>query len=395
MSESRPGRVLFWSSLGVVGYTYVGFPLLVAARALIAPRPIAAGPDLPSVTMIVAAHNEAAVIGEKIDNALAVDYPPELLQVVVASDGSDDDTNRIVRARAGGRLRLLELPRAGKNATLNAAVALADGDILLFTDADTMLDPGALRRLVRPFCDPEVGGVGGDYRHANAVEGADGERAYWDFDRRLRRLQSRSWSMTSAGGGIFAIRRGLFRPIPAGVADDFFTSVQAPAAGLRLVFEAGAVARGPLAASSGAEFRRKVRVISTGLRGVLAVRHALDPRTHGFFAVQLATHKALRRLMALPLLALHLGAIRSRRCGRVYAATAAGMTLLGGAAVAGWLTRGSRAGRSKVLSLPFYFGMVNAASVVAVREALRGDRNDVWVPERAPQDEGVSQEIAR
>jgi hypothetical protein len=258
-----------------------------------------------------------------------------------------------------------------------------------------MLDADALRHLVRPFADPDVGGVGGDYRHSDAHRGTDGERAYWDFDRRLRLLQARAGTMTSAGGGIFAIRRELFRTIPSGVADDFFTSVQVPAAGRRLVFAPDAVARGPVAASSGAEFRRKVRIISTGLRGVVAVRRALDPRTHGFFAVQLASHKGLRRLMAVPLVMLFAGAVLSRRSGRLYGVAAAAQTLLYGAALAGWATRRTRLGGVRALSLPFYFGMVNVASVKAIWGLFRGGRNDVWVPERAPagasdREEGVS-----
>ncbi len=382
MRERPRGRLLFWGAAGLIGYTYAGFPLLVALRALLFPRPVAEGPDQPPVTLVVAAHNEEAVIARKIENSLTLDYPADRLTIIVASDGSDDDTVAVARSVESGRVIVMELPRAGKNATLNAAVDRADGEILLFTDADTMLEPDALSMLVRCFSDPEVGGVGGDYRHTDGEGRSAGEGAYWSFDRRLRQLQARSGTMTSAGGGIFAIRRSLFRPIPSGVSDDFYTSVQVPAGGKRLVFESRSVAYGPIAVTQAAEFQRKVRIISTGLRGVLSVRRALDPRTHGFFAVQLLTHKGLRRLMAFPLVALYAASLRARTAGGLYRVAALLQTGLYGAGLAGWLLRGHPAGRSRLLALPAYFAMVNVASVVAVWKLLSGAREDVWVPDR-------------
>ena len=180
-------RLLFWSALVTIAYTYVGFPLLVLARARLRPRPPQSAPIEPSVTVVMAARNEAAAIGARLDNLAALDYPADRIETIVASDGSDDATVEIVERYGGHGVRVLPLARVGKADALNAAVAEARGDILVFTDANTMFEPGALRALVAPFADPEVGGAAGDQRYLPAGQPgteAGGERSYWDFDRR-------------------------------------------------------------------------------------------------------------------------------------------------------------------------------------------------------------------
>jgi cellulose synthase/poly-beta-1,6-N-acetylglucosamine synthase-like glycosyltransferase len=373
---------LFWGALGLMVYTYVGYPLLVVLRGLIWPRAIMRGPATPTVSVIIAAYNEASVITKKLDNTFALNYPRELLEVVVASDGSDDGTDELVARYGKPNVRLLVLPRQGKNRTLNDAVAAARGDILVFSDADSMLASDALLHLVAPFSDPGVGGVGGDFRYASAQGEGEGERAYWSVDRALKQLQSRAGSMTSATCQIYAMRRTLFKPLPVGVTDDFVTSIQVPAAHHRLVFEPRAVAHGPVAASSEAEFRRKVRVMTAGLRGVWSVRQVLNPLEYGFFAIQLCSHKVLRRLMVMPMIVLCITAPMLWRHGWLYQLATIGQFGMHGAGLLGFLLRKTRVGRSKLLSLPFFFEMVNAASVVALVKLLRGERHDIWVPQR-------------
>lgn len=382
--ERRTGTYwLFWGALGTLAYGYLGFPLLAALRALAAPRPVRGDPAYrPTLSMIIAAHNEAATILAKLDNTMALDYPPELLEVVVASDGSDDGTEELVARYGAPNVRLLALPRGGKNRTLTVAAAVARGEVLVFSDADSTLEPQALLRLAAPFADPAVGGVGGDYRYLRG-DGARGERAYWSVDRALKGWQSRAGSMTSATGQLYALRRELFQPVPDGVTDDFFSSVQAPLSGRRLVFEPGAVATGPAAATDEAEFRRKVRVITAGLRGVWLARAGLNPRTHGLFALQLFSHKLLRRLNALPLLALSVAAPLLWRRGAFYRLTALGLWGVHGLGLLGFLLRGTRLGRSRLLSLPLFFELVNLAVLVALAGLARGERHDTWVPERA------------
>lgn len=384
-ARRAPARWLFWGSLATLAYTYAGYPLSVAVRGTLRPRAVRTADETPSVSLVIAAHNEADVIERNLTSAFALDYPPDRLQVVVASDGSDDGTNEVLRAWDDPRLVVLELPRGGKNAALNAAVPRATGEVVAFTDADTVLDRGALRALVAPFADPTVGAVSGDYRYPEDIDEAVGERAYWSFDRRMKGLQSRAGTMISATGALYAIRRELFREVPAGVSDDFFISVGAVEAGRRIVFAPDAVVSGPVTVSDGAEFERKVRVITRGLLGVRAARGLLDPRRHGFYALQLGSQKVVRRLVGVPLLIAAVTAARLASRGRLYRLAAAGQIVLHGLALAGLLLRGRPAGRAKPLALPFYLDMVNAAGILAAWRVVTGATGDTWTTERAPE----------
>jgi glycosyltransferase involved in cell wall biosynthesis len=380
-------RALFAAAAALVAYTYVLFPALVVLRARLRPRAYRTAPIEPSVSVVVAARNEAAAIGAKIDNLLALDYPSERLQVIVASDGSEDGTEAIARARADERVRVLALPRVGKAGALNAAVAEATGEILVFSDANSRYEAGALRALVAPFADPQVGGVAGDQRYVaggDEAAVATGERRYWDLDRAIKRAESRAGNVISATGAIYAIRRSLFRPVPPGVTDDFATSTAVIAQGRRLVFAPAAMAFEPVGRSGEIEFERKVRVMTRGLNAVLARRELLDPRHHGFYAVQLLSHKVLRRLMALPLAVLAVTAGVLGRRSPPFRALAAAQASVYGLGAAGLLLggRGGRA-RARVLALPAYFCLVNLASVRALWNVARRHDIDRWEPRRS------------
>jgi cellulose synthase/poly-beta-1,6-N-acetylglucosamine synthase-like glycosyltransferase len=376
-------EVLFWGALALVAYTYVGFPLLLAVRARLRPRPWREADVTPSVSLVVCAHNEAAAIGAKLENTLALDWPRERLQVLVASDGSTDATESVVRGFERRGVRLLSLPRRGKIPTLNAAVAEATGELLVFSDANSMWAPDALRALTRPFADPAVGGVAGDQRYLGQRErdGSDGERAYWSLDRELKRWESAAGSVTSATGAIHAIRRELFRPVAPGVTDDFFVSTNVIRAGRRLVFAPAAMAFEPATTTSGAEFQRKVRVATRGLRGVWVMRALLDPFRHGFYALQLFSHKVARRLVGVPLLAAGLATPFLWDEGWIYRAALLAQLAVYGAAAAAWRVRGLA--RAKPFAIPLYFCLVNLAALRAAWNVVTGRRIDVWEPERA------------
>jgi len=381
MKTRTPSWWLFWGSLGLILYTYLGFPLLTVLRAWLRPKPVRSGPELPRLSVIITAHNEAGVIEKKLENTLQQDYPPDKLEVIVASDGSDDGTNELVRAFPSPQVCLLALPRQGKNRALNQAAAAARGEVLVFTDADSMLQPGALRSLAAPFNDPEVGGVGGSYHYQKNGRGSAGERRYWNFDLRLRRLQSLSGSITGTTGHIYAVRKQLFTPAPPGVTDDAFISRQVVAQHRRLVFAPEARASGPIAGVQG-EFRRKVRISTRGLNCILKQLYLLNPFEYGFFSVQLFSHKVLRRLMAIPLLVLFLSSLRLWNHGLVFRLAGLGQIALHGAAALGFIFRGTRLARLRLISLPFYLDLVNLATVIAMVNLLRGVHYDQWLAER-------------
>jgi glycosyltransferase involved in cell wall biosynthesis len=386
-SQRTPGfgagavsRTAFWASTGFLAYAYVGFPLLAAARAFLRPRPVFAGDALPTLTVVIPAYNEETVIAEKLENTLASNYPRDRLDVIVASDGSDDRTNERVRD-FGEDVRLLDLPRAGKNAVLNDAAAAARGEIIAFTDADVKLTEDALRRLVAPFADPSVGGVAGERRHGDLSR----RRRLNAGKRTMRRLLSRSGSLTSAEGQLHALRRELFRPIPQGVLDDFWISTRVVAGDRRLVYapEAGTY---PFAGATELTdpFGRKVRMTGLWFRAVWLSRDLLNPVEHGFYAVQLASHKLLRRLSFFPILGLAIGGTFLRRSGPFYRVVWLAQAGLHGAALAGYVLRGKRLGGSKVLKAALAFDLNQAAAAAAVAGQLRGrsTRDDMWEPQR-------------
>jgi cellulose synthase/poly-beta-1,6-N-acetylglucosamine synthase-like glycosyltransferase len=379
--------VAFWGAVAVLAYTYAGFPLLVLARAAVRPRPYRTGDVRPPVSVLIAAHNEATAIGPKLESVLAAAYPGGRREVIVASDGSDDGTEEVVRRYEDRGVRLLALPRVGKAAALNRAIAVATGEVLVFTDANSALEPDAVTALVRPFADPTVGGVAGDQRYRRRGDEAavtGGERRYWDFDRLLKVAESRAGNAISATGALYAVRRELVGEVPEGVTDDFATSTGVIAAGARLVFAPDAVAWEPVAASGEVEFGRKVRVMTRGLRGVVVRRELLDVRRHGFYTVQLVSHKVLRRLMVVPLAVLAVASPALWRRGRLYRLATVGQVLFYGAGAAGLLagSSGRRRGRGRLLAIPAFFCLVNAASVKACWNLVTGRRIDRWEPQR-------------
>jgi cellulose synthase/poly-beta-1,6-N-acetylglucosamine synthase-like glycosyltransferase len=386
--------LLFWLATAVVAYTYVGFPLLVLLRARLRPRPHARADVTPQVSVVIAAHDEEASIGPRVDNLLALDYPPDRIEFVIASDGSTDRTVAEARRRDDPRVNVLDLPRTGKATALNAAVAASGGEILVFSDANTAYAPDAIGMLVRSFADPAVGGVAGNqvYLPASASSGPRddgaatavgvGERSYWDFDRLVKDAESLGGSVISATGAMYAIRRELFREVPDGVTDDFVTSTRVIAAGRRLVFEPAAIAYEPVAGSSSREYRRKVRIMTRGLRGVAVARDLLDPARHGFYAFQLLTHKVLRRLMAIPLVLILVTSLFLWDDGPIYRVAVVGQLAVYGMGVIGLLLRDRPGGRRPWFAIPSFFLLVNIASLHALWNLLSGRRIDRWQPVR-------------
>ena len=386
--------LLFWLAATLIIFAYLLFPAIIVLRGRMLRRPFKAADITPPVSLIVAAHNEAANIGAKLDNILSLDYPSEQLEVIIASDGSTDGTNEIVRSYAARNVTLLALPRQGKAPALDAAVAASHGDILVFSDANSMYGRDALRAITRPFADAEVGGVAGNQcylpkKHASLS--GDGEQGYWNFDRKMKQSQSASGNVISATGAIYAIRRALFRGVPVGVTDDFAVSTDVIVQGHRLVFAPDAVAYEPVASTGGAEFGRKVRVITRGLRGVLIVRRELlNPFRYGFYAFQLFAHKVARRLVVFPLLLLFLTSPLLWYQGAIYQAVTIAQLVFYGCALLGLLLKNTPLGRLKPLTLPFFFCMVNIACLLATINLIRGHRIDFWEPQRADAEATVS-----
>jgi len=376
---------IFWLATALLGMTYVGMPLLSLVRGRRFARPFRTADITPRVSVVIAAHNEAAVIGTRLDNLLALDYPRDQLEIVIVSDGSTDATDEIVAGYADRGIRLLAPGRVGKGAALEAAVAASTGDILVFSDANSHYAADAIRALVRPFADPDVGGVAGNqvYLREGESDGtAVGERGYWDFDRLLKRAQSAAGSVTNGTGAIYAIRREHFGPIPEGVTDDMLNTVRVVDQGRRLVFAEDAVAYEPVAPSGELEFRRKVRIMTRSFRALILMRRLFDPRRTGWYAVQLFWHKVMLRTAALPLIALAVVSPMLWSRGPIYKLATVGQVACYALAVAGVALARRPMGRKAPLAVPAYFTLVNLASLRALLNVVRGERVDRWVPRR-------------
>lgn len=381
---------LFWAAAFLVTYTYIGFPLLIILRGLLWHRPYkhTTFTSLPTVSVVISAYNEAESIVTKLDNLLLMDYPLDHFEIVIASDGSTDGTDAIIEQYKGSGVKLLSLPRSGKAAALNAAVMFASGEILVFSDANSIYKPDAIKELVQPFGDLEVGGVAGNQVYkmgGNESVSGDGERAYWVFDRTLKQFQGKVGSALAATGAIYAIRRSLFRPIPDGVSDDFVTSTEPIVQGYRLVFAPAAIAYEPVAATSQVEFGRKVRVIIRSWKAFIFRKELLNPFRYKFYAIQFFSHKILRYLVVFPLLVLLLVSPFIWNMGLFYQLAILGQVAIYSCALLGWLLKGTRLGHKKIFTIPFYFCMVNTASLVALINVLQGHQIKLWEPQRASQ----------
>jgi cellulose synthase/poly-beta-1,6-N-acetylglucosamine synthase-like glycosyltransferase len=231
------------AALAAVVYHYVGYPLLLRLAAALgrAPAQPAPLPVLPALSVIIPCHNEAEILPAKLDDLRAADYPADKIEIIVVSDGSSDETEAAARGADG--VRVVAWPeRRGKPAALNAGVAAASGEVLVFTDANAGIPPGSLRELVAPFADPRVGAVCGEQV---ITRGASSERAYWRWEARIKEWEAAVGSAVGADGSLYAVKRGLFKRVPEGrlIMDDFFVSLEVVAAGFRLAYAPAAVAR--------------------------------------------------------------------------------------------------------------------------------------------------------
>jgi cellulose synthase/poly-beta-1,6-N-acetylglucosamine synthase-like glycosyltransferase len=366
------GKAVFWTSLGALGWTHAGYPLAAGALARIRPRPVRKADLLPTVSIIVAAHDEEAVIRRRVENLLALDYPPERVEIVVASDASADQTDEIVREfeRAERRVRLLPCPRGGKVNAQNLAVRRTTGEIVAFSDANAMWAPDALRRLVRSFADPDVAYVCGRLRLEDP-DGTNREGSYWRFEMWLRRQESLLGSITGGNGSIYALRRADYVEVDPRFGHDLALPYLMVQRGRRAVYESEADAFEKPSRDLEDEYRRKVRMFEHCWLILLRGRMLEDvDRT---YLVELVSHRVLRYGSGL----LHLGllATSGALAGRapvyrlVLAAQVAGLSLAAagrmGAPVPG-------------AALTYYYYLVTRATVVALARYLRFGVPAVW-----------------
>lgn len=375
-------ELVFWAATGVVAYTYFGYIAVIYALALFFNRRIRTGEALPRVTFLITAFNEEKNIGEKLENTLSLDYPKDKLEIIVASDGSTDSTDELVRKEFGPRgVRLIRVEgRVGKTETQNRAVLEAGGDVVIFSDATTKYENSAIKSIVKNYSDPEVGAVSGRYKYLDPGSTliGTGTVAFWDLENAIKSRQNRIKTISGCCGCIYSVRRSLYEPLPADIISDLTEPLKILEKGYRIVFEPGALAYETACEKSSEEFRMRVRVITRGMRGILYMRKLLNPFKYGFVSFQLVSHKVLRWLVPFFLAAVFVSSAALAPGSRFYLAAFVMQSLFYIFALAGWLM--NRAGKDtvKIFSLPLYFCVVNAASAVALFRVMMHRKDVVW-----------------
>lgn len=395
-------RSLALLAFGAMAYSYLGYGLVLVAWAALAEamasvRFLTGGPDRrrrargewwPSLTVVVAAHDEERWIQRKVENCLSLDYPADRLEVLIGCDGCTDRTGELARAGGDPRVVVVEAPRGGKAAMLARLVASARGEVLLLTDANVLVEPGAAKALARHFADRDVGAVVGRLRLFNRARKQFEESLYWKYETVLKYYEGKRGCVLGANGGLYAVRRALFPALsPSTIVEDFVVPVQLVARGWRVPYEPEAVGHEETADGVAHEFERRARIGAGDWQALALVPALLNPRA-GFLHFAFVSHKLLRWVGPLLLgvglaLSVALAAVRDPS-GALLLAAQAGFY---GLAAAGWA--GVRGPLRRPAAAAWFFVAMNAALAVGLWRFLRGrqpaawDRTDRGAPARA------------
>ncbi len=385
-------EAVFITSLLLAAYTYVGYPVALFALSRLLGREARKGDITPRVSVIIAAYNEEADIADKLENTLALDYPKDRLEIIVASDCSSDRTDEIVRGFRDRGVILHRRPeRLGKTSAQNHAVNVSTGEVLLFSDATTMYEPDTVRKVVRSFADTDVGCVTGNVVYVDRASTAVGRglRSYWGYEFFLKQNESKLCSLIGVCGCLYAVRRSAYVRLARDMSSDFVIASEIYLQGLRSVYDPEAVSSEDTNNRAKDEFRMRVRIIEQTMTALHRYREVLNPMRHGLYAFQMISHKVMRYavpvLMAL-IFASNLFLIDS---GALYYYAFVGQSAFYAAALAGWA--GDALGlRLGPLAIPYYFVLSNVAVVVAFVKFVRGESHVVWQPLRETTGEEVA-----
>lgn len=377
-------ETIFGLSVAALFYTYAGYPLLLAVVSALRPKRVRREKCEPTVTIIITAYNEDRALATKLENTLALDYPSHLTEIIVASDCSNDRTDEIVRDFSSRGVRLCRQPeRLGKTAAQNAAVAQANGEILIFSDATSHYQTDVIHTIMPNFADAEVGCVAGRLVYVDPTDSrvGRGARSYWSYETFLKKHESRAGSLIGASGCLYAVRRSAYVPLYREACSDFIIATKMVEQRLRAVYEPDAVCTEETNRRSDAELRMRVRVIAQTFTDLWRHRSMLNPFRSGFFAVQLLSHKVMRYLVPFFLIALFGASATLATSSIVYRLLFAAQLAGYGCALLAWLLE--KLGiRNRLLALPQYFVLANVASLIGCYQFLRGERYATWEPIR-------------
>lgn len=377
--------VIFWLCIFIVFYSYVGYGIilliLVKIKGLFVKPKAYPENYIPDLTLMVAAFNEQDYIRDKIENSLSLDYPENRIQFLFVTDGSDDKTPEIVSKYK--QIQLMHQPqRQGKIMAVERAMSEVTGEIVIFTDANTLLNKDALRNIVRHFANDKVGVVSGEKRILNrdADEAAGaGEGFYWKYESKLKKWDDALYSVMGAAGELFAIRTKLFEPIPKdSLIEDFFMSFKIIEKGYKIAYEPDAYAMEEPSASVQEELKRKIRIAAGGIQSIVRLKELLNPFRYGVITFQYVSHRVLRwslAPLALPLIfILNLFLLNQ---GPIYKFLFLAQVLFYLMAWLGYLLEKKQI-RLKMLFIPYYFCMMNYAVFAGFKRYMKGSQSVLW-----------------
>ena len=372
--------ILFWVSLGLIGYIFVGYPALLALWGAVRPRRWRQQPCEPNISIVFSAYNEAASIVAKIENLLALDYPAERVEILVGSDGSTDGTAEQLLTVCDQRLRVFIFSqRRGKPVVLNTLVPQAHGDIVVLCDVRQKFEAGVLRAFARSFADPHVGAVTGKMilttEGGTAVSGGSG--FYWRYETFIRSRESVIDSTIAATGAIYAIRKTLFEPIPADtILDDVLIPLRIVRRGYRVIVESEARAFDSASAHAQQEFTRKVRTLAGNFQLFVRERWLFNPLRNRLWW-QTLSHKALRLLIAPLQITIAVANVMLLGASPLYKIIMLAQILFYAGAIAGWvLPRDWK--KPFVITFPFFFCLLSWATVLAFLRSVTGRQPVTW-----------------
>ena len=375
-------KSVFLISIFLIIYTYLLYPAALFILSLFRKKPALAAQEgeLFSVSLIISAYNEEAVMKEKIRNCLALDYPAEKIEVIFGSDGSLDKTSEIIEryAKENRMFRLYKFDkRQGKPSVLNRLVNEAKGDIIVFSDADTFLDPASIRNIVKGFADPKVGCVCGKIELMSKGKEIVSESFYWRYESWIKGLEARLGFVSGAAGGLYAIRRNLWQDIPRNtLIDDFVISMRIGRDGYAVISEPLALGREETALSSYGEFLRRVRIGAGGYQSILLLAGLLNP-LKGLKSFEFWSHKVIRWLAPFLFIGLFLTSVLLCAGGGFYAAIFILQAVFYSAAVLGWLLQ--KVGVNVIVfNAAYHFVLMNIALAVGFFSFIFGLQKVTW-----------------
>lgn len=378
-------ELFFWLGAAALLYTYAGYPLLVLIVSRLRGRDVRRDNYEPDVTVIITAYNEERDLRQKLENTLALSYPREKMEIIVASDCSTDATDEIALSFASRGVRLIRQPeRLGKTAAQNAAVEAARGPIILFSDATTLYQSDVLKVMMPNFADPTVGCVAGRLVYVDPASSGTGQgaRSYWEYETFIKRHESRACSLIGASGCLYSVRRSAYVPLYNEACSDFLIATVMVEQGLRAIFEPDAVCTEETNRRSDRELQMRVRIITQTFTDLWRHRSMMNPLRSGFYAIELLSHKVMRYLVPFFLIIIFAASALLATRSLFYAAAFIAQALFYLSAVAGWVFESRGARWSRLFALPQYFVLANLASLLACFKFLRGERYARWEPIR-------------